>query len=50
MVAWNLAKDQVDEFWRISEMKNTPWGRPKGVDNGLARVDFSPSHSPSLPD
>ncbi|PLW58699.1 hypothetical protein PCANC_00264 [Puccinia coronata f. sp. avenae] len=34
MVAWNLAKDQVDEFWRISEMKNTPWGRPKGVDNG----------------
>jgi len=33
MVAWNMSREQVDEFWRINELKLKPWQKLKVVDS-----------------
>lgn len=40
MVAWNLTKQRVDEFWRISELKRKPW-KTKGQKATQDVIDFS---------
>ncbi|KAH9443615.1 hypothetical protein Pst134EA_032525 [Puccinia striiformis f. sp. tritici] len=43
MVAWNKSQCQVDEFWRISELKLKPWQKPKRDDHIEQNIDQSTS-------
>ncbi|KAG0144175.1 hypothetical protein CROQUDRAFT_134532 [Cronartium quercuum f. sp. fusiforme G11] len=49
MVAWDMSRGHVDEFWRISELKNKPWQSIRRLDNETQRYvetftqDFSES-------
>ncbi|KAI9618950.1 hypothetical protein H4Q26_012207 [Puccinia striiformis f. sp. tritici PST-130] len=43
MVAWNKSQCQVDEFWRISELKLKPWQKPKRDDYIEQNIDQSTS-------
>lgn len=33
MVAWNKSRGQVDEFWRINQLKLKPWQKLKDIDH-----------------